>query len=194
VDETAPPGAPRRRRWLLTVAGAFVVLLGMGGLIGNIASPRASYWVETYGPWGLALSLGFDAVFIALGAYMIARGSPQRPQGAGLLTRADAFAMRVGERSRWRDYSPTKRHVAASLLTLWVAVVSFGMAWLWARADTAGPVPWFFGGAWFVWFTALLWGLTVDPTKATKWALLLGPPFLLVIGIGGGVLWWALTS
>lgn len=38
-----------------------------------------------------------------------------------------------------------------------------------------GPVPWFFAGAWFVWFTAFLWGLTVDPTKAAKWALVLGP-------------------
>jgi hypothetical protein len=42
--------------------------------------------------------------------------------------------------------------------------------------------------------TAFVWGLTINPTKAAKWALLLGVPFILVVGVAGSLLWWALAS
>lgn len=194
MNSAAPSDTPRRRRWLVTVAGGFILLLGIAGLIGNIVRPGDSYWSETYGPWGLVFSLGFDAVFIALGAYMLGRGRPGRPPGVGLVRRVDAFATRVGERSRWTDYSPTKRRVAASLLTVEGAVVSFGTSWLLLRSDEPGAAPWFIGGSLFIWMTAFVWGLTINPTKAAKWALLLGVPFILVVGVAGSLLWWALAS
>lgn len=194
MNGAAQSGASRRRRWLVTVPGAFILLLGIAGLIGNIARPGDSYWSETYGAWGLVLSLGFDVFFIALGAYLLARGRPGRPPAIGLLSRVDAFATRAGERSRWTTYSPTKRRVAASVLTAEAAVVSFGTAWLLLRSEEAGAAPWFIGGSLFVWMTAFIWGLTMNPTKATKWALLLGVPFVLAVGVGGSLLWWALTS
>jgi hypothetical protein len=140
------------------------------------------------------LSLGFDAVFIALGGYVLARGRRERPPRVRVLSRVDAYATRAGERSRWTGYSPTKRRVAASLLTVEAAIVSFGTSWLLLRSEKAGVAPWLIGGCVFIWFTAFVWGLTINPTKATKWALLLGPPLILVVGVGGSLLSWALTS
>jgi hypothetical protein len=194
VNDAATSGAPRGRRWLVTVAGAFILLLGIAGLIGNIVRPEDTYWSETYGTWGLVLSLGFDAVFIALGGYLLARGPRERQLGVRVLSRVDAFATRAGERSRWTHYSPTKRRVAASLLTVEAAIVSFGSSWILLRSDEAGGTPWFIGGSVFIVFTAFVWGLTINPTKATKWTLLLGPPIILVVGLGGGLLSWAQTS
>ena len=194
MNDAAPSGVPRRRRWLVTIAGAFILLLGIAGFLGNIVRPGDSYWSDTYGPWGLVLSLGFDAVYIALGGYLLSRGRRERPPGVSVLSRVDAFATRAGERSRWTEYSPTKRRVAASLLTVEAAIVSFGTSWLLLRPEEAGGAPWFIGGSMFVWFTAFVWGLTINPTKATKCALLLGPPLILVVGVGGSLLSWALTS
>jgi len=51
------------------------------GFIGNIVGPGDRYWSDTDGPWGLVLSLGLDAVFIALGGYLLARGRRERPPG-----------------------------------------------------------------------------------------------------------------
>ena len=194
MNDAAPSGAPRRRHWLVIVAGAFILLLGIAGLIGNIVRPGDSYWSKPFGPWGLVLSLGLDAVFIALGGYLLARGRRERPPGVSVLSRVDAYATRAGERSRWTGYSPTKRRVAASLLTVEAAIVSFGTSWLLLRSDEAGVAPWFIGGCVFLWFTAFVWGLTINPTKATKWALLLGPSLILVVGVGGSLLSWPLTS
>jgi hypothetical protein len=162
-------------------------------LIGNIVRPEDSYWSETYGPWGLVLSLGVDTTCIALGGYLLSRGRRERPSGVSVLSRVDAYATRAGERSRWTGYSPTKRRVTASLLTVEAAIVSFGTSWL-LLSEEAGVAPWFIGGCVFIWFTAFVWGLTINPTKATKWALLLGPPLILVVGVGGSLLSWALTS
>ena len=103
------------------------------------------------------------------------------------LSRVDAFATRAGERSRWTQYSPTKRRVAASILTVEAAIVSFGTSWLLLRSEEAGGAPWFIGGSLFIGITAFVWGLTINPTKATKWALLLGVPFILVVGVGGSL-------
>ena len=194
VNDAARSGAPRRRRWLVTVAGGVILLLGTAGFVGHIVRPEESYWSKTYGPWGLAISLGLDAVSIALGGYLLARGRRERSPGASVLSRLNAFATRAGARSRWTEYSPTKRRVAASLLTVEAAIVSFGISWLLLRSEEAGLAPWFMGGSWFIWFTAFVWGLTINPTKATKWALLLGPPVILVVGVGGSLLSWALTS
>jgi hypothetical protein len=194
VNDAAPSGAPGRKRWLVTVAGAFILLVGIAGLIGNIVRSGDSYWSETYGPWGLVLSLGLDAVFIALGGYLLARGRRERAPGVSVLSRVDAYATRAGERSRWTGYSPTKRRVAASLLTVEAAIVSFGTSWLLLRSEETGVAPWVIGGCVFIWFTAFVWGLTINPTKATKWTLLLGPPLILVVGLGVGLLSWAKTS
>jgi hypothetical protein len=194
VNDAAQSGAPRRRRWLVTVAGGVILLLGIAGFIGHIVRPEESYWSETYGPWGLVLGLGLDAVFIALGGYLLARGREERSPGVSVLSRVNTFATRTGERSRWTEYSATKRRVAASLLTVEAAIVSFGISWLLLRSEEAGVAPWFIGGSWFIWFTAFVWGLTLNPTKATKWALLLGPPLILVVGVGGSLLSLALTS
>lgn len=194
MHDAGPSSAPRRRSWLGTVAGAFILLLGIAGLIGNIVRSGDSYWSETYGPWGLVLSLGFDAVFIALGGYLLSRSGRERRSGASLLTRVDPFATRAGERSRWAQYSPTKRRVAAGLLTLEAAIVSFGTSWLLLRSEEARGAAWFIGGSVFIWFTAFVWALTINPTKAARWALLLGVPFILVVGVGGSLLWWALAS
>ena len=194
MNDAATSGAPRGRRWLVTVAGAFVLLLGIAGLIGNIVRPEDSYWSETYGSWGLVLSLGFDALFIALGGYLLARSRRERQPGVRVLSRVDAFATGAGERSRWTHYSPTKRRVAASLLTVEAAIVSFGSSWILLRSEEAGGAPWFIGGSVFIVFTAFVWGLTINPTKATKWTLLLGPPLILIVGLGGGLLSWAQTS
>jgi hypothetical protein len=194
VDDATPSGTPRPRRWLVRVAGAVILLLGIAGFLGRILRLGDSYWSETYGPWGLVLSLGLDAVFIALGGYLLARGRRERPPGMSVLSRVDALATSAGEGSRWTEYSLTKRRVAASLLTVEAAIVSFGTSWLLLRSEEAGVAPWFIGGSMFIWFTALVWGLTINPTKATKWALLLGPPLILVVGIGGSLLSWTLTS
>jgi hypothetical protein len=194
VNDAATSGAPRGRRWLVTVAGAFILLLGIAGLIGSIVRPGGSYWSETYGPWGVVLSLGFDAAFVALGGYLLARGRRERPPGGSVLSRVDAFATRAGERSRWTHYSPTKRRVAASLLTVEAAIVSFGSSWILLRSEEAGGAQWFIGGSVFIVFTTFVWGLTINPTKATKWTLLLGPPLILVVALGAGLLSWAKTS
>lgn len=147
MNDAAPSGAPRRRRWLVTVAGAFILLLGFAGLIGNIVRPEDSHWSDTYGLWGLVLSLCLDAVFIALGGYLLARGRRGRPPWVSVLSRVDAFATRAGERSQWNEYSPTKRRVAASLLTVEAAIVSFGASWLLLRSEEAVVTPWFIGGS-----------------------------------------------
>jgi hypothetical protein len=194
VNDAAPSGAPRRRRWLVTVAGAFILLLGIAGFLGHIVRPGDSYWSDAYGPWGLVLSLGLDAVYIALGGYLLARGRRERPPRVSVLSRVDAFATRAGERSRWSEYSPTKRRVAASLLTVEAAIVSSGTSWLLLRSEEPGVAPWLIGSSMFIWFTAFVWGLTINPTKATKWALLLGPPLILAVGVGGSLLSWALAS
>lgn len=68
-----------------------------------------------------------------------------------------------------------------------------GTSWLLLRSEEAGG-PWFIGGSLFIGITAFVWGLTINPTKATKWALLLGVPLILVVGVGGSLLSWALTS
>lgn len=193
VSEAAQSGAPRRRRWLVTVAGGVILLLGIAGFIGHIVRPEDSYWSETYGPWGLVLGLGTDVVFIALGGYLLARGRRERPW-VSVLSRVNGFATRTGELSRWTKYSATKRRVAASLLTVEAAIVSFGTSWLLLRSEEAGVAPWFMGGSVFILLTAFVWGLTINPTKAAKWALLLGPPFVLIVGVGGSLLSWALTS
>lgn len=99
VNDAALSGAPRRRRWLVTVAGGVILLLGIAGFIGHIVRPDDSYWSEAYGPWGLVLSLGIDAVFIALGGYLLARGRRERPPGMSALSRVNAFATRTGEQS-----------------------------------------------------------------------------------------------
>ena len=194
MNDAATSGAPRGRRWLVTVAGAFILLLGIAGLIGSIVRPGGSYWSETYGPWGVVLSLGFDAAFVSLGGYLLARGRRERPPGGSVPSRVDAFATRAGERSRWTHYSPTKRRVAASLLTVEAAIVSFGSSWILLRSEEARGAQWFIGGSVFIVFTAFVWGLTISPTKATKWTLLLGPPLILVVGLGAGLLSWAKTS
>jgi hypothetical protein len=62
------------------------------------------------------------------------------------------------------------------------------------RSEEARGAQWFIGGSVFIVFTAFVWGLTINPTKATKWTLLLGPPLILVVGLGGGLLSWAKTS
>jgi len=99
VNGAALSGAPRRRGWLVTVAGGVILLLGIAGFIGHIVRPEDNYWSETYGPWGLVLGLGIDAVFIALGGYLLARGRRELPAGVSVLSRVNAFATRTGERS-----------------------------------------------------------------------------------------------
>ena len=193
VNGAAQSGAPRRRRWLVTVVGGVILLLGIAGFIGHIVRPEDNYWAETYGPWGLVLGLGIGAVFIALGGYLLVRGRRERPS-VSVLNRVNGFATHAGEQSRWTEYSATKRCVAASLLTVEAAIVSFGTSWLLLRSEEAGVTPWFMGGSVFILFTAFVWGLTINPTKATKWALLVGPPFILVVGVGGSLLSSALTS
>jgi len=86
------------------------------------------------------------------------------------------------------------RRVAASLLTVEAAIASFGTSWLLLRSEEAGVAPWISGGCVFIWFTAFVWGLTINLTRATKWTLLLGPPLILVVGVGGSLLSWPLTS
>jgi hypothetical protein len=143
---------------------------------------------------GDRLSLVFDAVFVGLGALLLVRGRSGSRTGPGIVSRVDAFATRAAERSRWRDYSNTKRRVSAGLLTVEAAVISFGTSWLLSRGEDVGAAPWFIGGSLFVWMTAFIWSLTVDPTKAAKWGLLVGVPFIFVVGVGGSLLWLALTS
>jgi hypothetical protein len=199
MDEEPSTVPLRRWRWLTVLAGGFLVLLGTAGLVGEAVQPGESYFAEIYGAWGVALSLAFGVFFVALGAYLVVRGVrgrhgwTQSPR-TGLLSRVDQFSTRIGERSRWREYSPTKRRVAASLLTLEAAVVSGATAWLLLQAEDTEGVPWFIGGALFIWMAAFVWGLTINPAKATKWGLLLGIPFILIVGVGGSLLWLAVKS
>jgi hypothetical protein len=199
MDEERSTVPFRRWRWLTVLTGGFLVLLGTAGLVGEAVQPGKSYFAETYGAWGVALNLAFEVLFVALGAYLVVRGvrgrhgSTPSPR-AGLLGRVDQFSARMGERSRWNEYSPTKRRVAASLLTLEAAVVSGATAWLLSQAEDAEGPPWFIGGAMFIWMAAFVWGLTINPAKATRWGLLLGIPFILIVGVGGSLLWLAVKS
>lgn len=162
--------------------GGLLILIGSVGLIGTLFGYRPAF-PDIGGFPGLAFGVLLDVVYLAAGMVLVRWGWRTRRSGRlwlrQLMDWLDKQSHRIGANSAWRQYERSKARLMAAGLSALSALVFWGT--LMILTSNAGKALVMAAPLWAA-SSIFLGGLTVDPTKAFKWWVILFP-FVVIITV-----------